>query len=107
MASEPLNSMPSPANAEKIREQLAREPQLAGLPWPPPRGWKWHETGVQIRQELAELDRALAAFSGSQTERLSLESHQRRVKARFDRWRKIVFFSGWRPWRNREEGAGT
>lgn len=102
MERDPLDQIVTPKDAEKIREQLSREPQLAGLPWPPPKNWPWHEVGVQIRDELAEVNSALGAFTGDAIQRSTLESHRRRLAQRLDRYKRIVFFSGWRPWQDRE-----
>ena len=97
-----VSAVATPATVESVRAELAKSPQVPGLLWPPPRSWKWHEAGEDIRTELRRIELALASFGGSAAQRASLESHRRRVTARFARWKQIVFWSGWRPWQDRE-----
>lgn len=88
---------------ERTVEELEADPQPGSdLPWPPPPGWKWHDIGVKFRRDLAGVEKALARFSGDAVQRQSLEARRRHLAAKLNRWKKVVFFSGWRAGQDRE-----
>lgn len=102
MADDLVDRMVPRGTVERVRAELASEPPDPDLPWPPPPGWDFHGALLRIREEISQIEEALAHFTGDAIQRMSLESHRRRLEQRRRRWKRICFFSGWRPWHHRE-----
>lgn len=95
-----IDGTTSPQNDEQLPTELSQSP-MADLPWPPPTNWPWRKVGRQISRELEAVRQALTIPMTAEQES-SLRSHQTRLERRFGKWKQIVFFSGWRPWHDRD-----